>query len=58
MNKRSAAASACAAAAGAVTGTSTGFDYLEAWQGGLVLTGYGLAFAVLGVLLAVRRDVT
>lgn len=33
-------------------------DYLAPWQGGLVLAGYGLAFAVAGTLLSVRRDIT
>ena len=33
-------------------------DFLSPWQGGLVLVGYGIAFAVTGTLLAVRRDVT
>ncbi|TFV63645.1 ABC transporter permease [Geodermatophilus sp. DF01-2] len=32
-------------------------DLLERWQGGLLLLGYGLVAAVLGTLLAVRRDV-
>jgi ABC-type transport system involved in multi-copper enzyme maturation permease subunit len=31
---------------------------LEPYQGGLLLVGYGLAFAILGAWLAVRRDVT
>jgi ABC-2 type transport system permease protein len=33
-------------------------DFLHPWQGGLVLAAYGLAFAVAGTLLAVRRDIT
>lgn len=33
-------------------------DYLEPWQGGLVLAGYGLTFAVAGTLLSIRRDIT
>jgi ABC-2 type transport system permease protein len=33
-------------------------EYLAWWAGGLVLLGYGLALAVLGVLLSVRRDVS
>jgi hypothetical protein len=33
-------------------------DFLLPWQGGLVLAVYGLAFAVAGTLLAMRRDVT
>jgi hypothetical protein len=32
-------------------------DLLERWQGGLLLLGYGLVAALLGTLLAVRRDV-
>lgn len=32
-------------------------DLLAAWQGGLLLAAYGAAFAVLGVLVTVRRDV-
>jgi ABC-2 type transport system permease protein len=41
----------------AMTATTGGTDLLNAWQGGLVLLGYGLVAAVLGTLLAVRRDV-
>ncbi|SFL69432.1 ABC transporter permease [Geodermatophilus ruber] len=41
----------------AMTATLQGPDLLEAWQGGLVLLGYGLVAALLGTLLAVRRDV-
>jgi ABC-2 type transport system permease protein len=33
-------------------------NLLEPWQGGLVLVGYGLAFAIAGTFLAVRRDVS
>lgn len=33
-------------------------DFLAPWQGGIVLAAYGIAFAVAGTLLAVRRDVT
>lgn len=33
-------------------------DYLDWWAGGLVLLGYGLVLAALGVLLSVRRDVS
>ncbi len=33
-------------------------DYLDWWAGGLVLLGYGLGLAALGVLLSVRRDVS
>jgi ABC-2 type transport system permease protein len=47
------------AAANAVTQVAqVGQEYLEPWQGGIVLAGYGLAFAVLGALLSMRRDVT
>jgi ABC-2 type transport system permease protein len=41
----------------AMTATFQGPDVLPAWQGGLLLLGYGLLAAVLGTLLAVRRDV-
>jgi ABC-type transport system involved in multi-copper enzyme maturation permease subunit len=41
----------------AMTATFQGPDLLEAWQGGLLLLGYGLLAALLGTLLAVRRDV-
>jgi ABC-type transport system involved in multi-copper enzyme maturation permease subunit len=41
----------------ALTATFEGPDLLEAWQGGLLLLGYGLVAALLGTLLAVRRDV-
>jgi ABC-type transport system involved in multi-copper enzyme maturation permease subunit len=45
---------------GAVQAITTDFqapDLLEPWQGGLLLLGYGLVAALLGTLLAVRRDV-
>jgi ABC-2 type transport system permease protein len=45
---------------GAVQAVTSDFqapDLLEPWQGGLLLLGYGLLAAVLGTLLAVRRDV-
>jgi ABC-type transport system involved in multi-copper enzyme maturation permease subunit len=45
---------------GAVQSITTDFEtpgLLDAWQGGLLLLGYGLVFALLGTLLAVRRDV-
>jgi ABC-2 type transport system permease protein len=41
----------------AMTATLQGPDLLDAWQGALVLLGYGLLAAVLGTVLAVRRDV-
>ena len=41
----------------AMTATFQGTDLLGAWQGGLLLVGYGLLAALLGTLLAVRRDV-
>jgi len=41
----------------AMTATFQGPDLLGAWQGGLLLVGYGLLAALLGTLLAVRRDV-
>jgi ABC-2 type transport system permease protein len=33
-------------------------DYLAWWAGGLVLLGYGIVLAALGVLVSVRRDVS
>jgi ABC-2 type transport system permease protein len=41
----------------AMTATFEGPDLLGAWEGGLLLVGYGLLAALLGTLLAVRRDV-
>jgi hypothetical protein len=41
----------------AMTATFQGPDLLGAWQGGLLLVGYGLVAALLGTLFAVRRDV-
>jgi ABC-2 type transport system permease protein len=41
----------------AMTATFQGPDLLAAWQGALLLVGYGLLAALLGTLLAVRRDV-
>ncbi|MGY1824984.1 ABC transporter permease [Blastococcus sp. SYSU DS0541] len=41
----------------ALTATFQGPDLLEAWQGGLLLLGYGLVAALLGTFLAVRRDI-
>jgi hypothetical protein len=33
-------------------------EFLEPWLGGLLFVAYGLAFAVAGTYLAIRRDVT
>ncbi|MGY1915625.1 ABC transporter permease [Blastococcus sp. SYSU DS0973] len=41
----------------ALTATLQGPDLLDAWQGGLLLLGYGLVAALLGTFLAVRRDI-
>ena len=41
----------------AMTATLGLVELLEPWQGGLLLLGYGLLAALLGTLLAVRRDV-
>jgi ABC-2 type transport system permease protein len=41
----------------AMTATFQGPDLLEPWQGAVLLLGYGLVAALLGTLLAVRRDV-
>jgi ABC-2 type transport system permease protein len=41
----------------ALTATFQGPELLEGWQGALLLLGYGLLAALLGTLLAVRRDV-
>ncbi len=41
----------------AMTATLQGPDLLQAWQGALLLLGYGLLAAVLGTVFAVRRDV-
>lgn len=45
---------------GAVQAITSDFEtpgLLAAWQGGLLLLGYGLVAALLGTLLAVRRDI-
>jgi ABC-type transport system involved in multi-copper enzyme maturation permease subunit len=42
----------------AMTATFRGPDLLGAWQGGVLLLGYGLLAAVLGTVFAVRRDVS
>ena len=41
----------------AMTASFQGPDLLAAWQGALLLLGYGLLAAFLGTVLAVRRDV-
>ncbi|SDG71799.1 ABC transporter permease [Klenkia brasiliensis] len=41
----------------ALTGDGRGTDLLGTWEGGALLLGYGLLAAVLGTVLAVRRDV-
>jgi hypothetical protein len=41
----------------AITSNSSATDVLEPWQGALLLLGYGLAAAVVGTVLTVRRDV-
>jgi ABC-2 type transport system permease protein len=41
----------------AMTASFQGPDLLRAWQGALLLLGYGLLAAFLGTVLAVRRDV-
>ncbi len=47
------------AAANALTQvTLTDREFLQPWQGGLVLAAYGIAFAVAGAFLALRRDIT
>ncbi len=33
-------------------------NYLEPWQGGLLLAAYGLAFAIAGTRFSIRRDIT
>ena len=33
-------------------------DYLRAWEGGLVMAGYGLLFAAAGAMFSIRRDIT
>lgn len=47
------------AAANALTQVSqANEEFLEPWLGGIVLAAYGVAFALAGTVLAVRRDVT
>ena len=38
--------------------SQAGHTLLRPWQGGLVLTGYGLTLAAAGAFLTIRRDVT
>jgi ABC-2 type transport system permease protein len=38
--------------------TNPGGDHLPRWGGGLVFAAYGLAFALVGTRLVVRRDIT
>jgi ABC-2 type transport system permease protein len=46
-------------ASSAMTSPPTAYgELLPWWAGGLVLAGYALVFAALGVWLSVRRDVT
>jgi hypothetical protein len=46
-------------AAGALTQVSlTNQEFLSPWQGGLILAGYGLALALAGARLTMRRDIT
>ena len=40
-----------------MTATFQGPELRGAWEGGLLLVGYSLLAALLGTLLAVRRDV-
>jgi ABC-2 type transport system permease protein len=40
----------------AITSDFQAPDLLQPWQGALLLLGYGLVAALLGTLLAVRRD--
>lgn len=47
------------AAANALTQVSqANEEFLEPWLGGIVLAAYGIAFAIAGTVVAVRRDVT
>jgi ABC-type transport system involved in multi-copper enzyme maturation permease subunit len=41
-----------------LSGYDVGFAMLDWWAGGLVLIGYALLFAVIGVMFSVRRDIT
>jgi ABC-2 type transport system permease protein len=46
------------AAAQALSGSVSSAGLLHQWQGGLLVAGYALAFAILGRFIAIRRDVT
>jgi len=47
-----------AAATGLTQVALTDQNLLQPWQGGLVLAGYAMAFAICGIRLTIRRDVT
>jgi ABC-type transport system involved in multi-copper enzyme maturation permease subunit len=49
---------AASALASVTTGRNHTYGLLTWWQGALVLLGYGVVFAVLGVLLLERRDIS
>jgi len=38
--------------------TNPGGDHLSRWAGGLLFAAYGLALALVGTRLVIRRDVT
>jgi hypothetical protein len=40
------------------TTPAAGSAFLEQWQGGAVLIGWALLFAILGYVFTVRRDIT
>ncbi|TCN31128.1 ABC-2 family transporter [Kribbella orskensis] len=47
---------------GAFSGLTNSYEpdvtFLAAWQAGLLMVAYGVVFAVLGITLAIRRDIT